>query len=258
MHKRQGYPELDDIVICTVKKVLYNAVFISLDEYNREGIIHISEIAPGRIRNIRDYVKVGKKVICKILRVNKDKGHIDLSLRRVNRTQRINKSKEIKQEQKAEKILESAAKKLSIEKEEIYKKAGDKIIESYGNLTPAFYDIISGNLNLDDLKIDKKISEEITKIVKEKIKQPTVEVSGILKLENSEPDGITRIKKSLKQTILKNKLLKISYLGAPKYKVSLTAPDYKKAETKMKKITDEIIKEMEKNKGSAEFQRSDK
>ena len=89
MRKKKGFPEEDDIVLCTVKKILYHSVFVTLDEYdNLEGMIHISEIAPGRIRNIRDYVREGKKLVCKVLRVRKEKGHFDLSLRRVNEGQR--------------------------------------------------------------------------------------------------------------------------------------------------------------------------
>ena len=99
-YKKQGLPEEDEIVMCTVKKILPHSVFVSLDEYNNlEGMIHISEISPGRIRNLRDFVTEEKKIVCKILKVNKEKKQIDLSLRRVNQSQRINKSKEYKQEQ---------------------------------------------------------------------------------------------------------------------------------------------------------------
>ena len=110
LHKREGFPEEDEIVMCTVTKIFPHSVFVNIDEFGRTGVIHISEISPGRIRNIRDFVKQDKKIICKILRINKERGHIDLSLRRVNDAQRRNKSNEIKQEQLAEKILEFVAK----------------------------------------------------------------------------------------------------------------------------------------------------
>ena len=112
-YKKQGYPEEGEIAVATVKKILYHSVFATLDEYaSMEGMIHISEISPGRIRNIRDYVKEGKQIICKILRIDRQKGHIDLSLRRVSTTQRINKTADWKQEQKAEKALGVLGKKL--------------------------------------------------------------------------------------------------------------------------------------------------
>src|SRR3990167_9954155 len=96
-YKKNGLPEESEIVVCTIKKILPNSVFVDLDEYeNKEGLIHISEISPGRIRNIRDFVKEGKKIVCKVLKVDVQKGHLDLSLRRVNQVQRINKNKEYK------------------------------------------------------------------------------------------------------------------------------------------------------------------
>ena len=97
LHKREGFPEEDELVMCTVTKIFPHSVFVNLDEFDRNGLIHISEVSPGRIRNIRDFVKQDKKVICKVLRINKERGHIDLSLRRVNDAQRRNKSDEIKQ-----------------------------------------------------------------------------------------------------------------------------------------------------------------
>ena len=72
-------------MLCIVRKILPHSVFVDLMEYNnREAMIHISEIAPGRIRNIRDFVKEGKQVVCKVLLLNRDRGTIDLSLRRVS------------------------------------------------------------------------------------------------------------------------------------------------------------------------------
>ncbi len=86
--KKQGYPEEGELVFCEVTKVQYNSVFVNIEDYNKSGLIHISEISPGRIRNIRDYVKEGKMIVCKVLKTDEKKGHIDLSLRRVTEIQR--------------------------------------------------------------------------------------------------------------------------------------------------------------------------
>jgi translation initiation factor 2 subunit 1 len=75
-YKKEGFPEEDELVICTVAEIQYHSIFVTVDEYdNISGMIHISEIAPGRIRNIRDYVKEGKVIVCKVLRINTEKGH---------------------------------------------------------------------------------------------------------------------------------------------------------------------------------------
>jgi translation initiation factor 2 subunit 1 len=78
LYKKTGLPEESELVLCTVTKVLPNSVFVTLDEYGIDGLIHISEVSPGRIRNIRDFVKEGKKVVCKILRINVERGQVDV------------------------------------------------------------------------------------------------------------------------------------------------------------------------------------
>jgi len=125
-YKKKKFPVVNDVVICTVKKVLNHSVFVTLDEYDKEGMVHISEVSPGRIRNIRDFVVEDKKIICKVLKVDQEKGHIDLSLRRVNTIQRIKKNEEYKQEIKAERLLEHVGKDLKLDLEKMYKEAGYK------------------------------------------------------------------------------------------------------------------------------------
>ena len=122
-YKKKGLPGENEIVICTVKKILYHSIFVDLDEYEKQdGMIHISEIAPGRIRNIRDYVKEGKKLVCIVLRVNEKQRQVDLSLRRVSMSLRNKKNDEFKQEIKAEKLMESVAKQQKTTLLDYYKK----------------------------------------------------------------------------------------------------------------------------------------
>ena len=233
--KKLNYPEANEIVVCTVKKVLPHSVFCNLDEYDLEGMIHISEIAPGRIRNMRDHVEEGRKIACKILSVDQEKGHINLSIRRVNQSQKIKKFQEFKQEEHSVKILLDALKDIS--KEDI-QKIVEKIHEKYGSLTSCFNHIISGNLGLTSLNIDKQIAANLASIVKEKIKPPEVRIKAKLLLESTQPDGILSIKKILAAIKSINPNIQILYLGAPIYKLDIVSNDYKTAESYMKKITE--------------------
>lgn len=261
-YKKENFPAEREVVLCTVKKILYHSIFAELDEYkNKEGMIHISEIAPGRIRNIRDYVKEGKKIVCKVLGVNKEKGHIDLSLRRVSLFMRKNKITEYEQEQRAEKILETLAKELKTNLEEIYKKIGYKIIDKYGLLNPCFQEVaIKDESVLADLKLDKKLTKPLVKIIKEKIKPPTVKISASLILKSNAPNGIEIIKQSLKKAIdfaaEKKYQLKLSYTGAPKYRITITATDYKSAEKAIEETANFAISNIKENNGSGEFLRN--
>jgi translation initiation factor 2 subunit 1 len=47
------------------------------------------------------------------------------------------------------------------------------------------------------------------------------------------------------------------YIGAPKYRISVTASDFKSAEKTLKPILEDIQKNIEKNKGSFKFTREE-
>ncbi|KHO53345.1 MAG: translation initiation factor 2 subunit 1 [archaeon GW2011_AR18] len=238
-YKKKGKPEIDEIVICTVKRVLYHSVFVNIDEYeNAEGMIHISEIAPGRIRNIRDYVVEEKKVVCKVLNIT-EKGDLDLSLRRVSTTQMVNKLNDYKKEEKAEKLLEQIGKELNFNLKKVYEDIGIKAIERYGSLNNLFNAILEkGKDAVTELKGNEKLSEQIYKVVKEKIKPIQITVSYILNIRSYAENGVDTVRNIL--TDAEKQGTEIMYLGAPKYKISTTSTDVKKADTLLKKIIEKI------------------
>lgn len=252
-YKKKGFPEVNDVVICTIKKILPHSVFVNLDEYDREGMVHISEVSPGRIRNIRDFVVEGKKIICKVLKVSEERGYIDLSLRRVNLTQKRKKNDDYKQEIKAEKLLEIVGKDLKLNLEHMYKEVGYKILDNYGSLTEAFQDIINNNLSLTKLGIKENIADKIESAVKEKMMPTSVFISGIFKVSTRENNGIEIIKKILNNLV--DKGVNVTYLGAPKYKLSVEDSDYKKAENKMKEAVNSSIELAKKLKAEVDFNR---
>ena len=129
---------------CTISSVQSHSVFVRLDEYNNNGMIHISEVAPGRIRNIRDFVVEGKSVICKVLRVNQERGHIDLSLRRVSESQKRTKVNELKKEKLAVKLTEVVATNLNMEPEKVYASVAEKARDHFYLLFECFSEIAKG------------------------------------------------------------------------------------------------------------------
>jgi len=244
-YKKQGMPEEGELVLCTVKSVLHNSVFVSLDEYNsNEGLIHISEIAAGRIRNIRDYVRESKKIVCKVLRVDKIKGHIDLSLRRVSLQSKKNKETEYMLEERAEKILETVAKKLNKTIKEAYEIAGNLILENYGSLHQFYLKVVEDNSIIKPLNLEKKFEKELLEIIKEKIKPQVVSITKKINLLSLEFDGIKRIKQilldALKLAKEKSIDLTIQYVSAPIYRIKIIAKNYKKAEEDYKLISNLI------------------
>lgn len=237
LYKQTGYPEDDEIVLCKVTKIYPNSVFAELLEYEeKSGIIHISEVSPGRIRNLRDYVSVDRQIVCKVLRIDRENGHIDLSLRRVNSNQRREKLDDLKQELKAEQLLKNVAKKLKKPIEKIYQEISSKVFEEYALMYLAFKDIVSGELDLVKLGIEKKLAKEITEAVLDKFKPKKIIIEGKIRLQTYLPNGVEKIKKTLVAIEKVSETIKLFYLGAGHYKLRVEDFEYKPAEKNLKKI----------------------
>jgi len=99
---------------------------------------------------------------------------------------------------------------------------------------------------------------DVIEEVSMKIKLPSVEIRGILELVDNSSNGVEIIKNSLQGFEKTNQdNVKILYIGAPKYRISVTAPDFKSAEKTLKPILEDIQKNIEKNKGSFKFTREE-
>ena len=221
---------MDEIVLCKVTKIFPSSVFVDLLEYGRSAIVHISEVSPGRIRNLRDFVSIGRQIVCKVLRIDTQRGHIDLSLRRVNSSQRREKLDEIKAELKAEQLLKNLAKKLDEPLGKIYRSVSEKVFQEYSHLHLCFKDIVSGDANLQKLGLPKNLADELTQAIIDKFKPARVRIFGEISLQTYHSDGLERIKTTLIEIEKLSPTITISYLGAGHYKLIIEDEDYKPAE----------------------------
>jgi len=253
--KKTGFPEEDEMVLCTVTGVNPHSVFCTLDEYGgRTGMIHISEVAPGRIRNIKEYVQEGKKVVCKVLQVKEDRGHIDLSLRRVNEAQKRNKLNQIKQEQLAEKIIEYVARQLGENTLTLHGKLSEKLMKEYGSIFEAFEETSNDKLDLEKI-VDKKAAKLLTEQIKARIKPPQLTIGGDLSLTSYATEGLAEIKEALQ--LAEKAGVEVRYLGAGSYHLKVTAEAYKDAEKKLKKAIDDVEAYSEKKNIEFEWKRKE-
>ena len=135
----------------------------------------------------------------------------------------------------------------------------EKLLSKYKSVYDAVIDIGTNNINvIDDLEISEKIKKTIDELSK-KIKLPTVEIRGILEMTNNKSDGIEIIRKILLDAIKEsqNQKIKILYLGAPKYRLSIVAQDFKTAEKTLKPILEKIEKNTSKQNGTFKFSREE-
>ncbi len=254
LYHRTGFPEEDEIVLCKVTQIFPNSVFVDLVEYGRQGMIHISEIAPGRIKNLREYVTLGREVICKVLRISQERGYIDLSLRRVNSTQREAKLEEMKQEQKAESLVKNLSKKMQLPVEELYRKLTASVFPQYSYLHSAFADIVEGTLSLEKLGLEQNVAREVTAAVLEKFKPEKIIVQGEISLQTYAPDGVGKVKEILHKVQQVSSSMTLRYLGGGRYRLRLEDVDYKPAEKKLA-LVEEVLKGFDDKISVAAFKR---
>merc|ERR1711907_869164 len=130
---QQRFPEVEDVVIVQVRSIADMGAYVSLLEYNNiEGMILLSELSRRRIRSINKLIRVGKQEVCMVLRVDKEKGYIDLSKRRVS-PEDVQKCDERFQRSKAvHSILRHVSEVAHVDMESLYRQTAWPLYAKFG------------------------------------------------------------------------------------------------------------------------------
>ena len=222
--------EEGDLVLCTVEKIERTVVFVKI-EGDGEGSIIMSEIAPGRIRNVRNYVVLRKKIICKVLRISQS-GNVELSLRRVTPKEKKEITEQYKQEKSYVNIIKS-----------VLGKQADKAIKeiSKDERIFEFFEEIKKNPKKLDKIFEKKDSKKILEILSLQ-KQKTAVIKKEINLRSFNSDGLEEIKNILNDV----KNAEIKYISAGKYSIKIESENLKKADKILKEIANEVEKRAKK------------
>lgn len=256
---KPDWPESGDLIIATIESVMDYGAYANLDEYKKRGFLHISEISSARIKNVRDFVRENQKMVLKVIHVNVEKGHIDLSLRRVTKRERIEKIKSWKKERKAEALLHAVAEKSGLPVHEVYQKVGVILEEKYG-LYEGFEKVVKeGQEFLIKLEIPEELAKVITQVAEERIRLKMVKVRGILEIRCMTSNGVKCIKDAFigakKSQKSKGSKIEFSVIAAPRYNVEVSADNWKSAEELLEKVSQAVIKNITNSGGQGSFKR---
>ena len=209
----------NDVVMCTVKKIEGTTVFLELED-SLKGSMVMSEVAAGRIRNLREYVYPNKKVVCKVLKITPD--HLELSLRRVTGKER----EEIQSRFKKERTFINMIKAIVNNSEEVIAK-----IKKDHELW-SFFDNVREDPSLLEKFVKKSESDAIAKLLQEK-KEKSVKKTIILK--SMSESGLLDIKE-----ILTMKNTEVHYMGSSQFSISVKAKDFKEAQHQLESAIKQI------------------
>ncbi len=240
MKLKRGLPKRNELLVCTVKSISPHSAFVSLDEYeNQDAMLHISEVASGRIKNIKDYIQHEKQIICIALRINYDKRYVDVSLKRVREGEKKRKFAEWRLSKRFDKLLEFIGKKLKTGTSEDVE---EEILKDYNSLGD-FMKLVQrkGIEVIDSLSINNEWKKEMIKEVEAIIARKKIKIKKDLFIKNLNPDGSEMIKQIFSKASEKVPQIELKYRAAPKYEVFFVTNDYKEGE----KIMNSFLEEME-------------
>lgn len=224
------YPEVDEVVMVNVQEIAEMGAYVKLLEYdNIEGMVLLSELSRRRIRSIQKLIRVGKNEVAVVLRVDKEKGYIDLSKRRVSTEdivkcdERYNKSKSVHS------ILRHCAEKFNIPLEKLYLTVGWPLSRKYGHAYDAFKLSITDPTIFDIVEApNADVLNELKLYISRRLTPQAIKIRADVEVQCFEYEGIDAIKKALKtaeEVSTDQMQVKAKLVAAPLYVISTQALD---------------------------------
>jgi translation initiation factor 2 subunit 1 len=264
---RTPFPKEGDFVVTRVSDIQNQYVYVDILNYEglpyekmARGMVHISEISSRWVKNIRNHLREGQKIVLRVIRVDEEKGHVDLSLRRTNSAQRKNKMKEWKYAVKLENLLQFLIEEYDdMTLDDAYEKIGFPVLEFFNDDYQETVESLKENgieilNNLTD--VSNEVKETFLKIVDENVEISIVNIVGKLKLRFIQENGVELIRETLSEAkkIIDNpkdtRNLKISYIAAPYYRIEVISKDYLDCENILSDCLEVVEENAKKYEGS--------
>mmetsp|Transcript_1771 Transcript_1771/g.6685 ORF Transcript_1771/g.6685 Transcript_1771/m.6685 type:complete len:330 (-) Transcript_1771:1012-2001(-) len=235
------FPEVDEVVMVQVKSIAEMGAYVQLLEYNGiEGMILLSELTRRRIRSVSKLIKVGRVEPVMVLRVDKEKGYIDLSKRRVSpedvaaAEEKYNKSKMVHS------ILRHVAETTPGNSlEELYEHMAWPLYAKYGHCFEAFKQMVSSpDAILDALQrpdgspaVNSEVKEALVKDIRRRMTPQPLKIRADVELTCFAYDGVMHIKAAMRAALGKSHpqeggiKIAVSLVASPLYVVTCSTLD---------------------------------
>ncbi|BET02425.1 unnamed protein product [Nesidiocoris tenuis] len=233
---KQKYPEVEDVVMVNVRSIAEMGAYVHLLEYNNiEGMILLSELSRRRIRSINKLIRVGKTEPVVVIRVDKEKGYIDLSKRRVSPedvekcTERFAKAKAVNS------ILRHVAELLKYETDEqledLYQRTAWFFEERKKKKSSAYDFFKQAVLDpsiLAECGLDEETQEVLLTNIKRKLTSQAVKIRADIEVACYGYEGIDAVKTALKTGLAlstEELPIKINLIAPPLYVMTTATPE---------------------------------
>lgn len=242
-------PEVGELVLIRVKKVMPFGAYCELTEFNNhDAYLPIKEVASGWIKNIHEFLKEGQKGVAKVVFIDKEKNSIDVSKKKVTKKEEKDKVNDFQLEKRSENLFTQALTdaQLADKQQEI----SQELSKKYTTYNDIINLLAEGKDAFAGMKLNAKFVTAMKEIVAKNIKPKVYKVSYIAKVSVYDTKkGIELIKKAF--TEIEGLGVTVLYLGAPRYRMVSEDMSYPKAEDRIKHAN--MILEKELKNGSIEL-----
>eukprot|EP00478_Filoreta_tenera_P001123 GABV01001133.1.p1 GENE.GABV01001133.1~~GABV01001133.1.p1 ORF type:complete len:318 (-),score=138.90 GABV01001133.1:18-902(-) len=193
------FPEVEDLVVVQVKSIAEMGANVELLEYNNaEGMILMSELSRRRMRSIAKFIRVGQQEVVVVLRVDKEKGYIDLSKRRASPEDIAAAEAKWHKSKAVHSIMRHVAKRTGHDLEELYTMFGWPMYTKFGHAYEAFKLALSNpDSLLETFEIPEDVRAELFKTIERRLTPQPVKIRSDIELTCFSYQGIDAIKRAL-------------------------------------------------------------
>uniref|UniRef100_UPI00358EE6EA eukaryotic translation initiation factor 2 subunit 1 n=1 Tax=Myxine glutinosa TaxID=7769 RepID=UPI00358EE6EA len=228
------FPEVEDVVMVNVRSIAEMGAYVSLLEYNNiEGMILLSELSRRRIRSINKLIRIGRNECVVVIRVDKEKGYIDLSKRRVSQEEAMKCEDKFTKAKTVYSILRHVAEVLEYSNDEqlesLYKRTAWIFDEKYRRPGYGAYDAfklaVTDPSVLDGLELNEEEKDVLLENINRRLTPQAVKIRADIEVACYGYDGIDAVKDALRAGLAcsTDKMpVKINLIAPPRYVMTTT------------------------------------
>lgn len=193
------FPEVEQPVMVKVESIADMGAYVTLLEYNNiEGMILLSELSRRRIRSINKLIRVGKMEVAIVMRVDKEKGYIDLSKRRVTQEDIIKCEETYNKGKACHSIMRHVAETTNSSVLDLNTKIAWPLAHTYGNTFQAFRAAIADSDKVfGGLDVQPNVLAAILSNIRRKLTPQPIKIRADIEVTCFKYEGVDAIRAAL-------------------------------------------------------------
>lgn len=254
-------PDINDLVMVKITQVNETSAYVQLLEYGHiEGMIPYTELSRRRIRSIAKLVKIGKLEVAQVLRLDRNKGYIDLSKKAVTPEERSRCEEKFNKAKVVHSIMRHCAVQCQMNFLELQKTVTWPLYRKYGHAHDALKLAVlhPDQVFAEEIEVSAPVRDHLEKTVRQKLKPQPARLRADLNVTCYKRAGIDAIREVLRLGIKEGQSepamdVNITIVSPPLYCVRTQTEDKETGLKKLAKIIEVMKQAMTERQGNIEI-----